>query len=54
MREHYMQKTVGHYGVFNCSRFRSEIVPRIVDFINANGGRKREPAKPRLVSSSSR
>jgi poly(3-hydroxybutyrate) depolymerase len=54
MREHYMQKKVGHYGVFNGSRFRSEIVPRIVDFINANSGRKRAVSKPRLVSSASR
>jgi poly(3-hydroxybutyrate) depolymerase len=52
MREHYMQKKVGHYGVFNGSRFRAEIVPRIVDFINANNGRKRAAARPRLVSSS--
>ena len=29
----YLQKGVGHYGVFNGSRFRSEIAPRIVDFI---------------------
>src|SRR6201999_1493143 len=27
-RVHYVQKGVGHYGVFNGSRFRSEIVPR--------------------------
>lgn len=32
-RVHYMQKGVGHYGVFNGSRFRSEILPRISDFI---------------------
>src|SRR5687767_1887308 len=38
---HYMQKGVGHYGVFNGSRFRSEIVPRISDFmLNAAQGRK--------------
>src|SRR5205085_12585852 len=38
---HYMQKGVGHYGVFNGSRFRSEIVPRISDFmLNAAAGRK--------------
>jgi poly(3-hydroxybutyrate) depolymerase len=38
---HYMQKGVGHYGVFNGSRFRSEIVPRISDFMhNAAQGRK--------------
>ena len=29
---HHMQKNVGHYGVFNGSRFRAEIVPRIVEF----------------------
>ena len=32
-RIHYMQKGVGHYGVFNGSRFKSEIVPRISDFM---------------------
>ena len=32
-RVHYVQKGVGHYGVFNGSRFRSEIVPRIHDFM---------------------
>lgn len=33
---HYLQPGVGHYGVFNGSRFRREIVPRIAQFINAN------------------
>jgi poly(3-hydroxybutyrate) depolymerase len=28
-----VQKGVGHYGVFNGSRFKSEIVPRIADFM---------------------
>jgi poly(3-hydroxybutyrate) depolymerase len=38
---HYVQKGVGHYGVFNGSRFRAEIVPRISDFMqNAAQGRK--------------
>ncbi len=32
-RHHYVQPTVGHYGVFNGSRFRAEIAPRILDFI---------------------
>jgi poly(3-hydroxybutyrate) depolymerase len=32
-RVHYVQKGVGHYGVFNGSRFKSEIVPRICDFM---------------------
>jgi len=39
---HYMQPGVGHYGVFNGSRFRSEIAPRIADFVlSNNGGRGR-------------
>jgi poly(3-hydroxybutyrate) depolymerase len=32
-RAHWMQPKVGHYGVFNGSRFRREIAPRIADFI---------------------
>jgi len=36
---HYVQAGVGHYGVFNGSRFRSEIQPRIADFmLSHNGG----------------
>lgn len=31
---HHLQEGVGHYGVFNGSRFRKEIVPRIVEFVN--------------------
>jgi len=31
-KAHYVQQGVGHYGVFNGSRFRSEIAPRISDF----------------------
>jgi len=37
-RVHYLQTGVGHYGVFNGSRFRSEIAPRISDFINTHHG----------------
>jgi len=36
MRVDYIQPGVGHYGVFNGSRFRSEIQPRIRDFIRSN------------------
>jgi poly(3-hydroxybutyrate) depolymerase len=32
MRMHYVQPDVGHYGVFNGSRFRREIAPRISAF----------------------
>ncbi len=34
-RVHYLQLGVGHYGVFNGSRFRSEIAPRISDFMRS-------------------
>jgi poly(3-hydroxybutyrate) depolymerase len=34
-RVHYLQMGVGHYGVFNGSRFRSEIAPRISDFMRS-------------------
>ena len=33
MKAHHLQEKVGHYGVFNGSRFRAEIAPRIADFI---------------------
>ena len=48
-KAHYMQPAVGHYGVFNGSRYRSEIVPRIVDFITSYGRTNRVAVKPRLV-----
>ncbi|WP_296744839.1 polyhydroxyalkanoate depolymerase [Mesorhizobium sp.] len=51
---HYMQPAVGHYGVFNGSRFRSEIVPRIVDFVTSYGRQNRVAAKPRLVRSAAK
>lgn len=35
-KAHYLQPGVGHYGVFNGARFRSEIAPRISDFILSN------------------
>jgi poly(3-hydroxybutyrate) depolymerase len=40
---HWLQPDVGHYGVFNGSRFRAEIVPRISDFalsINSTAARR--------------
>jgi len=45
-RVHYVQPGVGHYGVFNGSRFKSEIVPRINDFMaNAVHERRRAAAE---------
>ncbi|HEY7459250.1 MAG TPA: polyhydroxyalkanoate depolymerase [Xanthobacteraceae bacterium] len=41
-KAHYMQPSVGHYGVFNGSRFRSEIAPRIADFIRTQHQARRK------------
>ena len=43
---HWLQPGVGHYGVFNGSRFRAEIAPRIADFIlsMSQGGHTRTVA----------
>ena len=41
MRVDYIQPGVGHYGVFNGSRFRSEIQPRIRDFIRSHPKRSK-------------
>jgi poly(3-hydroxybutyrate) depolymerase len=46
MKAHYMQPKVGHYGVFNGSRFRSEIAPRIADFIATHDHRTRPHRGP--------
>ena len=37
-RAHHLQLGVGHYGVFNGTRFRAEIAPRIADFIATHDG----------------
>ena len=43
-KAHYLQLGVGHYGVFNGSRFRAEIAPRIADFILSHNGNPRRSA----------
>jgi poly(3-hydroxybutyrate) depolymerase len=40
LRDHHLQPGVGHYGVFNGSRFRAEIEPKIGDFITKNQRRR--------------
>jgi poly(3-hydroxybutyrate) depolymerase len=35
-REHHLQPGVGHYGVFNGSRFRTEIAPKIRHFVRSH------------------
>ncbi|MBN9057346.1 MAG: polyhydroxyalkanoate depolymerase, partial [Rhizobiales bacterium] len=49
MRMHYMQPDVGHYGVFNGSRFRKEIAPRILSFIAAHGKATKAKPVPRVI-----
>lgn len=39
LKANHVQKDVGHYGVFNGSRFRRDIVPRMVEFQTAIAGR---------------
>ncbi|MFP3921024.1 MAG: polyhydroxyalkanoate depolymerase [Dichotomicrobium sp.] len=63
-RAHWLQPGVGHYGIFNGSRFRREIVPRIAGFIRRHdartsmtrrlaavltGGRRIHPAPPAVM-----
>src|SRR5262249_56792656 len=40
-KAHWLQPDVGHYGVFNGSRFRAEIAPRIADFVLSHNGASR-------------
>jgi poly(3-hydroxybutyrate) depolymerase len=47
-KAHYLQPGVGHYGVFNGSRFRTEVAPRIADFILTNEMRP-AAARPRSL-----
>ena len=42
---HYVQPGVGHYGVFNGSRFRAEVMPRIASFMRS----AEEDAVPRAA-----
>jgi poly(3-hydroxybutyrate) depolymerase len=54
-RLHYVGTGVGHYGIFNGSRFRNEIAPRIASFVRAFDPRGdflpvQAPADPRPAS----
>jgi len=46
----YIQPGVGHYGVFNGSRFRNEIVPRVNEFIKANAPGVKAPSKRKAAT----
>jgi poly(3-hydroxybutyrate) depolymerase len=45
MKADYVQPGVGHYGVFNGSCFRSEIAPRIADFVLSHNGARKPAAR---------
>jgi poly(3-hydroxybutyrate) depolymerase len=47
-RAHYLQLGVGHYGVFNGSRFRAEVQPRIADFIRTHNGAPQAARRPAM------
>ncbi|MEZ5810029.1 MAG: polyhydroxyalkanoate depolymerase [Rhizobiaceae bacterium] len=49
LRHHHLQKDVGHYGVFNGSRFRSEIAPLIVEFMDRHARSQKKVGKLKLV-----
>lgn len=41
MKHHHLQPKVGHYGIFNGSRFESDIAPMLRDFILNHDNRKK-------------
>jgi poly(3-hydroxybutyrate) depolymerase len=45
-KAHYLATGVGHYGVFNGSRFRGDIAPRIADFILTHELARKVPSAP--------
>jgi poly(3-hydroxybutyrate) depolymerase len=51
-KQHFLAVGVGHYGVFNGSRFRAEIVPRISDFIAKHDlpVKRRKTAPPKALN----
>lgn len=49
-KQHYLAMGVGHYGVFNGSRFRAEVAPRIRAFVAGIDA----PAKPRRSNGTAR
>lgn len=36
-KEYHLEPKVGHYGIFNGRKFRSNVLPRIIDFIERHG-----------------
>ncbi len=48
-KAYHLQPGAGHYGIFNGSRFRAEIVPKITAFMEANAGRAARKANPIVI-----
>lgn len=46
MRGHHLQEGVGHYGVFNGSKFKAHVAPLIKQFIRDAEAGSSMPAKP--------
>lgn len=44
---HYVQSGVGHYGVFNGTRWRTQIQPRIREMIRTTDARRRKHSSPK-------
>ena len=52
LKLHHEAKGVGHYGIFNGSRFRKDIAPRITQFIHANDPRAEQIAAAKAIKTS--
>jgi poly(3-hydroxybutyrate) depolymerase len=50
LKADYIQPGVGHYGVFNGTRWRSEIQPRVADFIRKHDLKGGQKARLQLVA----
>lgn len=50
MRTHWLQPEVGHYGVFNGSRFRADIAPRVMDFMRTHSYTRSKQGKAKRAS----
>lgn len=52
LKLHYEAKGVGHYGIFNGSRFRKDIAPRITQFIHTHDPRAEQLAAIKAIKTS--
>ncbi len=53
-KAYHLQADAGHYGIFNGSRFRAEIVPKIAGFMAAQAKRSAEDTRPILLAKAAR